>query len=54
MLRAQSLHCTGLSVESNALVLGKVMYASQAFCGHLQVGLTDLARIQSCLNKAYK
>ena len=52
LLRAQGLNSTGLSVVFNALVLGKVMYASQAFCGHLQVN--DLARIQSCLDKAYK
>ena len=51
LLRAQDLNSAGLSVVFNALVLGKVRYASQAFCGHLLVN--DLARIQSCLDKAY-
>ena len=52
LLRAQGLNSAGLSVVFNAIILGKVMYASQAFCGHLKVN--ELTHIQSCLNKAYK
>ena len=48
LLRAQGLNSHGLSIMFNALVWGKIRYASQAFSGHLSV--YDLARIQCCLD----
>ena len=35
LLRAQGLNLYGMSVVFNALILSKILYAGQAFSGHL-------------------
>ena len=52
LLRAQGLNDLGLFVVFHSLIVSKMMYASQAFSGHLHVN--ELGRLQSSLDKAYK